>query len=1194
MRFILSFLGLVTIGAFYLKQEKIAVNPNSYPSYSVNNENKAVKKPKKLFPSEFGNPYLSNYNFEQSDIQVWSISQDLNGEMIFAHRQGIIVFDGKMEEHIRIPSIPIVLKPIENKEITLVGCDDEYGYLVKNRQGIYEYHELSGKSLITSEITDIKITSNYIYFFSEKALYRHNKATLAFDKSWYTSGRDIQNGILQIGDDIYLSIKNKGVYKFNENGKKSILPRSYNISQQQIAFSVPVDKKNLVIGTFENNLYLFDGIRISDFNSMAGNYISENQLTGGIDLNKNLFAVSTITGGCLILNKKSGELVNLIDIKSGLPDNEIYALGNDYQGGLWLSHGFGITRVNYNLPVKDFNKYEGIEGNILEVVVVNNKTYIATNQGVYYQDSVVRLKETIKVKPKVQVNKKVNDNKNPNPDKTLETNKETKEESKEIKELPKVTNEKKSLLQRWRARREEKKKQKESHAQTEIITDEQKTTQEKELEKPESNETIIIDTQSDKDIKTIEKKDKQADKKAESKVWSVDYIFKKVKNINGKCRQLIKYGDLILVASNNGLYEIKGKDSKIILKKNYINYVLPSKINGVFYIGTDKGITLIKRENNKWVEYPKIQPLGFNSPVYTIAEDENLNLWVGNDNEVLYFIVGKNFKTISFEVYDFGKEYPEKFSIRQIDNSIYLLSSGQIFRYNTSTNKIEPNNLLVVNKLPYLKYLVSQNNTTWLQNEKEWVCKSSIFKPQKYQLALLNLFQNIQNIYVDDNKNLWVIDGKNNLYKILHLNESNIGQDEFKVFLKRITDDFGKNEALDNIKIPSEISSLTFTIGAPYFLNPYGTTYQYTIKDLMNGWSDWNPNHEFPFIVKPGYHIIQVRAKNVLGQISTSKEYVINVKSPFWMEPWFIVIVTAAVVMVIALIIILLQKKREKKLQRDNKILEAKVEERTIEIVKQKEQIELKNREITDSLNYASQIQSAVLPPLEIFREKLDDYFVLNLPKDIVSGDFYWAKKIDNKLIVTAADCTGHGVPGAFLSLLGLTFLNEITANILGLKANIILELLRKRVIESLNQGGYNRKRLDGIDLSLIIVDFENMVVQFAGANNSIYLLRNGFLSEFKGNRMPIGLHAHLEVPFTNHDIEIKKGDLIYLFSDGFVDQFGGDYGRKFLSRNFKTLLAEIYQLPMEEQKNVLNDVLESWKTNYEQIDDVLVLGLKI
>ncbi len=1140
-----------------------------------------------LFPSDFGNPFMSHYQFEQMDMQIWAISENVAGEMILAHRQGIVIFNGKDWEQVKLSTIPFVLKTLKDQNLTLLGCDNEYGYLQRNHLGVYEYKVLSDKAKFRGDITDIKITDSYIYFYSEETLIRHNRSNLTFDKSWDVAKGDIQNGIVQIENDIYISVKNKGLYKFKPDGLKMFIPKSNVISQNQIAFSIPLKKKTAIVGNLANNLYVFDGNKIEDFTTSAEKYISESQLTNGIDLTGDLFAISTITGGAVILNKNTGDIIDILDIKNGLPDNEVYAIGKDSKGVLWLSHGFGISSVNYNLPVKDFNNYPGIEGNIIDVVVFKNKTYIATNQGIYYQDSIIEVKEIEKIK-----DKKSRAGQNPETEITkanfvdIDVNKV--DENLQNNEIKSDNGEKKNLFQKLRERREEKRKKK-----LENISDKKPVVKEiaeepiKEIPQETSNDEKPIKTKSDSNLKKTEKA------KSSTKVWSVNYVFKKIKNINGKCKQLSQYDDMLLVASNNGLYEIKDISSKIILKKNYINYILPSKSDGIFYIGTDKGITAIKREKDKWKEYPEIQPDGFNDPVYTIAEDENKNLWVGNDNNLFYFVVGKNLKTSSYQAHDFGNAYPEKFSIRYIDNSIYFLSTRQIYRFNTINKKVEISNRLITNKLPYLKYIVSQHNITWLQNEKEWVCLSNKYKPNKFQISLLNLFENIQNIYVDEKNNLWVVDGKK-LYKILPNIARTKQNEEFKVFVQRIKNNQGHLVPLNNIKIGSDVTSLTFTISAPYYLKPSGTTYQYLIKEEMNGWSEWMSNNEFPLLLQPGKYTIKVRAKNILGEIGNSKEYKVEVNAPIWTEYWFIALSTAITIMFFSFIVFLFQKKRERKLQRYNKRLEAKVEKRTIEIVKQKEQIEYKNREITDSLNYASQIQSAILPPIEMLKESLADFFVFNKPKDIVSGDFYWINRRNGQLLVTAADCTGHGVPGAFLSLLGVTFLNEITNKLQTLRANLILDLLRDRVIKSLNQGGYNKKRLDGIDLSLAVIDFAKMELQFAGANNSLYLVRNGYLSEFKGNRMPIGLHAHRDRPFTNHDIEIKKGDVVYLFSDGFIDQFGGEFGRKFLSRNFKSLLIEIYHLPLQEQSNILEKILESWKGEFDQIDDILIVGLKI
>ncbi len=251
-------------------------------------------------------------------------------------------------------------------------------------------------------------------------------------------------------------------------------------------------------------------------------------------------------------------------------------------------------------------------------------------------------------------------------------------------------------------------------------------------------------------------------------------------------------------------------------------------------------------------------------------------------------------------------------------------------------------------------------------------------------------------------------------------------------------------------------------------------------------------------------------------------------------------------------------------------------------------------KEITDSINYASLIQKAVFPPNELIDKLLKNYFILYEPKDIVSGDFYWVNKKNNKIIVIAADCTGHGVPGAFMSMLGISFLNEIINKLKAPKANEILNLLRKTVKRSLRQTGKYGEARDGIDMALCIIDFENLELEFAGANNPLILIREDELLEVKADKMPIGIHFREKESFTNNKLKIKKNDRIYLFSDGYYDQFGGKRGRKFLKKNFKKLLKSIYEKKMEEQKIILKETLNNWKKNYEQIDDILVLGIEI
>ena len=217
-------------------------------------------------------------------------------------------------------------------------------------------------------------------------------------------------------------------------------------------------------------------------------------------------------------------------------------------------------------------------------------------------------------------------------------------------------------------------------------------------------------------------------------------------------------------------------------------------------------------------------------------------------------------------------------------------------------------------------------------------------------------------------------------------------------------------------------------------------------------------------------------------------------------------------------------------------------------------------------------------------------------PRDIVSGDFYYFKHINHYAVIVAADCTGHGVPGAFMSMLGSAYLNEIVVNNQDeLNTGRILDALRESIIESLQQTGRVDEAKDGMDIAICILDLDTKKLQYSGAFNPLFLIRGGELEEYRADRMPIGIHDYVDVGFTTYDIEVEKDDVIYIFSDGYASQFGGKAGKKFMSSRMKKLLTEISGEPLPMQKDILNEKIEAWMgTEYDQVDDILVIGFKI
>ena len=290
------------------------------------------------------------------------------------------------------------------------------------------------------------------------------------------------------------------------------------------------------------------------------------------------------------------------------------------------------------------------------------------------------------------------------------------------------------------------------------------------------------------------------------------------------------------------------------------------------------------------------------------------------------------------------------------------------------------------------------------------------------------------------------------------------------------------------------------------------------------------------------------------------------------------------------------KKKANSLLQEQNE----KINRQKIEIEAQRDLAHQQKKDITDSIEYAKRIQSALLPPQNFIKRNLPEHFILFKPRDIVSGDFYWMMNKDGKIIIAAADCTGHGVPGAFMSMLGTAFLNEIVTKIIenkhiySLQANEILNQLRNYIIDSLHQTGEDTESKDGIDMSLCIIDSEKQKIQFAGAHNPLYIIKEDKIEVIKGDRMPVSIHSNALKSFTNHDFDFKENDIIYMFSDGYYDQIGGPKNRKFMSRNFQELLVDIHKKPMSVQKEILDKTFTDWKDNNIQLDDILVIGIKL
>ena len=392
------------------------------------------------------------------------------------------------------------------------------------------------------------------------------------------------------------------------------------------------------------------------------------------------------------------------------------------------------------------------------------------------------------------------------------------------------------------------------------------------------------------------------------------------------------------------------------------------------------------------------------------------------------------------------------------------------------------------------------------------------------------------------------------------------------------------------LELPYTDNHLTFRFSGISNTNREKTRYTFYLEGQDKSFTPKTENNYITYSgLKPMQYTLHAMAVNSNDVISEEFTYSFIIRPPFWERVWFYILITILVITGIFIFV----KNREKRLIIRTKELERIVDERTEKIKDQKDTIEKKNQDITASIQYAKSIQDALLPSEEILEDNFNDYFILNKPLGIVSGDFFWINKYDDKVFIAAVDCTGHGVPGAFMSMLGITFLNDIVNKSKVFATGKILNMLRENIITSLKQDSNKESMKDGMDIALYCIDLTERSLTYSGAYNPLWMIRNNILSECRADRMPIGIYTKMD-DFNECSIDLQKDDALYIFSDGFVDQFGGPVRKKFKTKAFKELLLTIQSENFDNQKNILDKTHLDWKGNNDQVDDILVIGVRI
>jgi serine phosphatase RsbU (regulator of sigma subunit)/ligand-binding sensor domain-containing protein len=613
--------------------------------------------------------------------------------------------------------------------------------------------------------------------------------------------------------------------------------------------------------------------------------------------------------------------------------------------------------------------------------------------------------------------------------------------------------------------------------------------------------------------------------------------------------------DFIWIATEQGLYIYKDNSLNLLCDLNVWDFLLK---DNVVYIINDKGFGKLGGNRCNLELLIPVRSIKEKSRINDILQSHNGETWFATDNGLFQFIP------------DSARNISEQFQLRY-EEAVYSLIEG------------------------------SDSPEIWYSTDKgigliNYITGVEMFfgfadgiKPNQYL---------VKGSFIDNDSNIYFATGK----QIIRFNPRDVYKRKFPpnviISKARFIDDEKTIETIfyrsDTIIIHSNIRYFELELSTFDYFSPKSTKYKFSLEPIgsAKSWRDvQNKNILSIGRLSPGKYNLYLKAKNNHGVESEKlRSLIIIVKAPILETKWAYFIYFVILIFMIFLLI----RFRTRSLRRINKNYKEK-ELIAKRVVLQKEELTLKNKNITDSINYARRIQLAMMPSVRLFTSVFPDSFVLHLPKDIVSGDFYWINQVDNNNYFSAVDCTGHGVPGAFMSIIGVELFRRITEiEKISTPAEILNSLSRnfERVFGDVDE----MKLRDGMDLAFCKINKEQTILEYAGAFNPLYIIRDSSIMEIKGDRHSVGLYEKGDevLGFNNHVIQLQEGDTIYIFTDGFADQFGGPEQKKYKYRRFRHLLLTLHQLPMEKQKEFLSKSVLEWKGELDQVDDILVMGLKI
>ncbi len=1016
--------------------------------------------------------HISNYeNIDfQGAFSIKSIFQDSIGNLFASTDKGMYSYNGMNWKRVNFSEGEDLYAFLNTTNNFYAAGSKGLGTIKKIRANTFAYMSIKDslkgldESLINASSIISKHNNTFIFYENRIVLIAENEKK--YTSFYKPTGKAIG---FSIGKKIFFHQKGLGLNMIYNNSE--IVPYLNNEELESInVIDIKVDNERIYLFTQNDGIHIYEDKVLQE--KIEFNY----KIVSAENLSEQLWAIATENSGVIIVEKRNGKTVKIIDKSNGLENNNITDICVDIQKNIWIGSKKGLQKAEVFIPFSYHIGSNQISGRVTDIEFFNNKLVVATTEGIYREDYYDELHGS--------------------------------------------------------------------------------------------------------------------------------YSFSKMINQKSSFSKLKSLDNLLLVTDDN---HINYCDSSFNLNKLSLfnNGCIIEIENKAFMTYSNDGITFYKNcEGIECEISPWLSKKVYNYPVNEIVKVKNDSTLVIRENDLLYFAQ-----------FQYGNGIPKIFNKQQIqsdlkftkliqnENNIFAITKNKMFAVIPTFDDFDfiecdfvQEDTVDLNKYDNYLFEETMNFSLLILNNKSET-KAYYKLNDDFKFVPVNYFERfpkgeIHKILIDDTEvgKYWLCN-ENGLINYFSYDLHNAISD--KIPFKTLITKFPLTENKET-SITYSKNTVQFEYSSTNLIAEQLNQYSFFLEGFSDSWSGWSNENTVTFAnLYEGDYVFNVKSKNIYQNESEVASFNFSIAPP-WYRTFAAYVLYG---LILAGVIFVFVRLNVARLEKANDKLKAIIEERTEEIRVRKEELEEKNKDITASIEYARTIQDAILTSSVYLKSILNDYFIYYKPKDIIGGDFYWAYRTPGaKTIVAVADCTGHGVPGALMSMIGNSLLNEIIIENQTYEPNLILDHLRAGIINSFqNNSELKEERShDGMDISIISIGDGEVDMEYASAKHTVYVVRDKEMIETHSDFQPISnFVTHLE-PYNKYTLSLQKNDVVYLCSDGYADQFGGQKGKKFMQKKFRDLLKTISTEPMEIQQALLEKSFEDWKEGYEQIDDVCVLGVRV